>query len=102
MDEAAWEAAGLYDPAAADAADRRGLLEYLTSVGATIDEMVANSDGLMRLASRRVLFGTEPRMTVAELAVRSGCDVEMVRRVRLAAGLPDPGDEPACSSLEIG
>jgi class 3 adenylate cyclase len=102
MDEATWAAAGLYDPGAPDAADRRGLLEYLTSVGCTVDELVANADGLMRLASRRVLFGTEPRLTVAELAERSGCDIALVRRVRLAAGLPDPGDEPACSSLEIG
>jgi adenylate cyclase len=101
MDEATWAAAGLYDPAAPDADDRRGLLEYLTSVGCTLDEMVANADGLTRLASRRVLFGTEPRLTVAELAERSGCDIALVRRVRLAAGLPDPGDEPACSTLEI-
>lgn len=101
MDEQSWVAAGLYDPGAPDAADRRELLEYLTSVGCTVDEMAENADGLMRLASRRVLFGTEPRLTVAELAARSGCDVGMVRRVRLAAGLPDPGDEPACSTLEI-
>ncbi len=102
MNESAWAAAGLYDPNAPDAQDRRELLEYLTSVGCTVDELVESSDRLMRLASRRVLFGTEPRMTVAELAERSGCAVELVRRVRLAAGLPDPGDEAACSTLEIG
>src|SRR5450631_2445432 len=101
MDEAAWVTAGLYDPDAPDAADRRGLLEYLIAIGCTVDEMVENADGLMRLASRRVLFGTEPRLTVAELADRSGCDIGLVRRVRLAAGLPDPGDDPACSTLEI-
>jgi len=101
MDEEAWEAAGLYEPGAPDAADRRELLEYLTSVGCTLDEMVTNADRLMRLASRRVLFGTEPSLTVAQIAERAGCDISLVRRVRLAAGLSDPGDEPACSVLEV-
>ena len=35
------EAAGLYDPKAADAADRLALLQYLIDVGATLDDLQA-------------------------------------------------------------
>ena len=100
MDLAAWEAAGLYDPDAPDAAERRELLAYLASVGCTVDEMAANADGLIRLASRRVLFGSEQPVTVAHLAEVARCDETLARRVRLAAGLPDPGDAAVCSPIE--
>jgi adenylate cyclase len=100
VDDASWTDAGLYDPAAADAAQRLELLEFLASVGFTVEEMAANADALSRLASRRTLFGSEPRVTVARIADLAGCDEGLVRRVRLAAGLPDPGDEPDCSPLE--
>jgi hypothetical protein len=96
-----WEAAGLYDPDAPDAAERLELLEYLTSVGCSIEELVANRDGLFWVASRRILFGDAPRVSVAQIAELSGVDEALVRRVRLAAGLPDPGDAPECSQLEV-
>lgn len=102
MDEAAWQAAGLYDPSSPEAKQRLELLEYLTSVGCTVEEMVASRDSLIGLASRRVLFGDEKRLTVAQLAELAGCDEGLVRRVRLAAGLPDPGDAALCSPLEAG
>src|SRR5712691_9095750 len=100
MDEAAWVTAGLYDPAAPNASRRLELLEYLASVGCTLDEMVANADSLVGLASRRVLFGDEERVTIAQIAELAGCDEALVRRVRLAAGLPDVGDEALCYPLE--
>jgi adenylate cyclase len=100
MDLAAWEAAGLYDRDAPDAVERRELLDYLASVGCTVDEMVAHTDGLIRLASRRILFGSEEPVTVAHLAEVAGCSEELARRVRLAVGLPDPGDAEVCSPIE--
>ncbi len=36
-DAGAWQAAGLYDPDAADADDGLGALRFLTSHGATLD-----------------------------------------------------------------
>lgn len=102
MDQVAWEAAGLYDPKAPDASVRRELLEYLASIGCTVEELVANADRLYSLASRRVLFGSEEPVTVARIAELAGCDETLVRRVRLAAGLPDPGDAAVCSPLEVG
>jgi class 3 adenylate cyclase len=100
MDSAAWEASGLYDPEAPDATERRDLLDYLVSVGWTVEELKENPDRLMSLASRRVLFGSEERVSVAQLAALAGCDEALVRRIRLAAGLPDPGDAAVCSPLE--
>jgi adenylate cyclase len=100
VDQASWTGAGLYDPTAPDAAERLELLEYLASIGFTVEEMAANADALTRLASRRMLFGGEHRVTVARIAELSGCDEALVRRVRLAAGLADPGAEADCSPRE--
>jgi class 3 adenylate cyclase len=102
VDRTALQAAGLYDPDAPDAAQRLELLEYLISVGWRAEELARNADRLMSLASRRVLFGGEERISVARLAELAGCDEALVRRVRLAAGLPDPGDAAVCSPLEVG
>jgi class 3 adenylate cyclase len=100
MDRAVWQTSGLYDPGAPDASERLELLEYLVSLGWSVEELAANADRLMSLASRRVLFGAEERVTVAQIAALAGCDEALVRRVRLASGLPDPGAEPVCSPLE--
>jgi class 3 adenylate cyclase len=61
---------------------------------------VVNRDSLLGLASRRVLFGEEKRVTVEQLAELSGFDEALVRRVRLSVGLPDPGDEAGCRPIE--
>jgi class 3 adenylate cyclase len=47
-----------------------------------------------------VLFGDEDRVTVAKIAAMAGCDIALVRKVRLASGLPDDGDEAVCSPRE--
>ena len=41
MDEGAWIEAGLYDPAAIEAAERLELLTFLTEQGCSLEEMVA-------------------------------------------------------------
>jgi class 3 adenylate cyclase len=83
-----------------DTEQRRELIGYLQSVGFTDEQIAANDDSLVGLAARRVLFGDEKRVTVAEIAAMAGCDESLVRRVRLASGLPDVGDEPVCSIRE--
>jgi class 3 adenylate cyclase len=77
-------------------ADHTELVEYLKSIGFSDDEIAVNDTTLASLASRRVLFGDERRVTNAELAAEAGCSEELARRVRLAAGLPG-GDGPICS-----
>jgi adenylate cyclase len=80
---------------------RLGLIAYLQSVGFTDSQIAANEGRLLSLASRRVLFGDEERLTVAEIAARAGCDESLVRKVRLAEGLPDGGEEAVCSPREV-
>jgi class 3 adenylate cyclase len=83
-----------------DAEQRLALIAYLKSVGFTDEQIAANDDSLINLAGRRVLFGDEKRVTVAEIAALAGCDEALVRRVRLASGLPDVGDDAVCSPRE--
>ena len=89
MDLAAYEAAGLYDPAAATAAERVELLEFLAGLGCTIDEMVAaNESGrLFALAGDRVIRPNRNRFTLAEAAEQLGVDEQVVRRAWRAYGL---------------
>jgi adenylate cyclase len=82
------------------AEQRLELIEYLRSVGFTDEQLAANDDRLLSLASRRVLFGDEERVTVADIAVLAGCDEALVRKVRLASGLPDAGSAAVCSPRE--
>lgn len=49
----------------------------------------------------RLLWGDDQPITLAELAERSGLDLEVCRRARMLMGLPDPGDEPVCRTVEI-
>jgi adenylate cyclase len=87
-------------PGESDADQHGGLITYLQSVGFTDEQIAANAGRLLSLVSRRVLFGDEERVTVAEIASMAGCDEALVRKVRLASGLPDGGDAAVCSPRE--
>jgi class 3 adenylate cyclase len=87
-------------PGEPDADERLELITYLQSVGFTGEQIAASEGRLLSLVSRRVLFGDEERVTVAEIAAMAGCDEALVRKVRLAAGLPDGGDAAVCSPRE--
>jgi adenylate cyclase len=90
-DEPAFEEAGLYDPAAPDAAERLALLEHLHERGVTIEEMVAAGEFtpyLASLAADRILLDIGQVLSAEQVAERTGSSVERVQRVRLACGLP--------------
>ena len=89
-----FEAAGLYDPRAANAAERLELLEWLAARGVTLEEMAqaSRSGGLTGVAGDRVLQ-RGPRYTLAELSERSGLEPAAVRTLSLAVGLPVADDE---------
>jgi adenylate cyclase len=94
---AEFQALGLYDPDGPHAAQRLELLEFLTGLGATADDLLAYRDELAGLASVVVLRGG-PAMTLAEAAERSELSEEKIRRVMRAAGFPErPPDEAAIS-----
>ena len=86
------EELGLYDPAAQDAAARLELLQYLVSLGATSDDLIAYRDELPGLASVLAIRGGAG-LTLEEAAQRSGLPVEKVRRINRGAGFPDPGPD---------
>jgi hypothetical protein len=95
-------ALGLYDPDDELAAERLELIEYLLSLGATVDELVAAYPDLAQVASTRALLGPGERFTQAEAAARAGIPIEAWARIWRAAGLPDPGpDARVCTEEDV-
>ncbi|MDQ2677899.1 MAG: adenylate/guanylate cyclase domain-containing protein [Actinomycetota bacterium] len=54
--------------------------------------------GLLR---EKILWGDGGRITIEELAERSGLPLDVCRRARMLLGLPDPGDQPVCRVQEV-
>lgn len=95
-------ALGLYDPDDELAAERLELIDYLLSVGATVDELVAAAPDLPQVASTRALLGPGERFTQAEAAARAGMPIEVWARIWRAVGLPDPGsDARVCTEEDV-
>lgn len=99
MDWDAVIAAGLYDPAAPGAADRRALVEFLDAEGCTFDEMVAaDARGrLFGLAGDRKVRPGRDEFSLREAAALTGAEVDFVVRLWQAYGLPivDPDTKVA-------
>jgi len=98
-----FEAAGLYDPRAPNAAERLALLEWLAQRGITREEMVAaDRRGLLVSLAGDVALRPERRWTLAEFADRVGLPPARVKELMLAAGLlpPDP-DDPAFNEDDV-
>jgi class 3 adenylate cyclase len=89
MGAAEFEAKGLYDPKAPNAADRLALLEWLADRGLSIEQMVeaAAASRLTAVAGDLVLRPGE-RLTMVEVAESTGLTVEQVRQLSLTIGLP--------------
>jgi class 3 adenylate cyclase len=94
MDLDAYRAAGLYDPEAPDASDRRALLEHLEGRGVSIEQMLAaNEIGSLHAASTDIRIRPGRVMAAETLAAEIGVSPDLLRRVTLAAGLMiDDGD----------
>ena len=96
-----WERAGLYDPTDPRAEERRALLELLTGLGATIEQMVAAHavGALPGLAGNLVTQGSAVMLPVKEIAQRHGVPVARVLRVLQAAGIPATEDDEISEDL---
>jgi class 3 adenylate cyclase len=84
--------AGLYDPDAADAAERLALLRYLTDeIGASIPEVVRAEEvgGLVSLAAIRSLRPDGERWTLTDVAAHVEIDVGFAAAIWRAAGFVD-------------
>ena len=99
METAEFQAAGLYDPRAPNAADRLALLEWLAARGLTLEQMVlAHHKGLLTALAGDVTLRPGRRFTLREVAAQVGIAVERLEEIRTAVGLTriDP-DERAFS-----
>jgi adenylate cyclase len=94
VDTDAWEEAGLYRRGVPGAEERRALLEYLTTRGATLEQLVeAHALGTLPAVAGDLVMGTKPAtLSVEEVAGQLGVPVERLQRVLLAAGLPVAAD----------
>lgn len=107
MDEAgdptaAWTAAGLYDPAAPNAADRLELLHWMTQHGATLAQMQeACAAGQLSSLVGDLSMRPGPRHTLAEVAALIGMDAALVGEVRRAAGFPRTDDEAGLTDDDV-
>jgi class 3 adenylate cyclase len=89
MTAADFEAAGLYDPKAANAAERLELLEFLVARGATLEQMAAAARvGSLTALAADLLLKRGQRHGLAEVATLTGLSEERVRELSLAVGLP--------------
>jgi len=96
---AEFEAAGLYDASAPNAADRLALLRWLVERGATIAQMVeANRNGQLLYLAGRLHLRPGPYLTMREVATRIGATLEQVDAFRLAFGLPPIAPDAAAFS----
>jgi adenylate cyclase len=95
-----FEALGLHDPARPYAAERVELLEYLVSLGATAEDLLAYRDQLPGLAAV-VGLGAKGTLSVAEAAERSGVCAEKLRQIIRAAGFAEPSEDDRAVSESL-
>lgn len=103
MDLAEFEARGLYDPDAANAEERRALLEWMAARGISVDDVASVLDrrrSITAVAGDLVLRSSE-RLSAAEVADRTGMPTETIRRISLAVGLPVDDDEPHFTPADV-
>jgi adenylate cyclase len=97
-----FESAGLYDPAAPDAADRLALLQHLDAAGVTIPQMLdALAKGSLHAALTDTLIRPGRPMSAEEVAKETGLSVDLLHRITLAAGVPIREDGYRESDLDI-
>jgi adenylate cyclase len=82
-------ALGLYDPLDPHAAQRLELLEYVSALGATTEELVTFKESLPALAGVLAIRGGAV-LTLEDAAERSGMTIDGLRALAQAAGIPDP------------
>lgn len=95
--------AGVYDPAAIDAAEQRRLLDLLVEQGLTVDELAgAYRLGNLVLHAYGHLLLPGQRIALADVAAATGLTADQVLEIRRAWGLSDPPDDVAwCTPAEV-
>jgi adenylate cyclase len=92
VDAAEWERLGLYDPAAPGAVHQLALLEFLSELGASAEDLLEFPEGLPGLPAVLALRGGRA-LTLPEVVAESGLGEAQVAAIVRAAGLSIPGPE---------
>jgi hypothetical protein len=89
--------AGLYDPGAPDADEHLHHLRVIAARGGTVEDMLGaqRRGAIDRLAAELLFLPPGRRYTAQGLAERAGVEIDAVRDLRRACGLPDLADEDA-------
>ena len=101
---AAYEAAGLYDPAAPNAAERLELLEWLSARGVSTEQMLRSRrpGGALTGLAGDLMVNPGAHLRLAELAARAGLTVDQVEAIRRTAGLaPVDPEEPRFADRDV-
>ena len=86
----------------AEAALQNQIKLRLMLAGVPPDEVEGiDGDGARALLREKILWGDDERITIEELAERSGLPLDICRRARMLLGLPDPGDQAVCRVQEV-
>ncbi len=93
MERSQLESLGLWDPDAEHAEERMALLEYLLDLGATLDDLVEAGDQLPVLPAIVGLRSGHERLTLGEVAERSGVPAELVARIYRTWGVANPAPD---------
>jgi adenylate cyclase len=102
MDSASYQAAGLYDPTAPNAAERLALLEWLAGRGITIEQMQhAQRDSTLTGLAGDLALNPGRHITAAELGAQIGWPAERVIALSQAAGLKVSPDEKAYTDADL-
>jgi adenylate cyclase len=89
MGPAEFEAAGLYDPEAPNAADHLALLDWLAGRGVTLEQMVTEyRAGQITALAGNLALEADRVLTLDELAARSGLTPARVVELGRAMGVP--------------
>ena len=99
-----YQAAGLYDPGAPDAAEHLELLEWLSARGVTIEQMKRSQRPGCTLTGLAGDLAINPgaHLRIAELAARAGITVDQAEAIRRSAGLqPVDPDDPRFADSDV-
>jgi adenylate cyclase len=89
VDAAEFEALGLYDPEAPDAADRLALLGWLADRGLSIGQIAeAGAAGRLTAIAGDLALRPGRRLSMLEVAEGTDLTVEQIRQLSLTIGLP--------------
>jgi adenylate cyclase len=96
-----WARLGLYGEDATGSEDRLAVLRYLTRRGATDDDLARNIGDLPALVNELRL--RRPRLSLEEVAARSGLTIEVAKPIARAAGfvLHRDGEQFVTTDVEV-